>query len=103
MGSGFSVYGVYKLDHLHPFKALLFWKFSTLFPFHTGRPILVTPEGQYWEKGIHPTPKLNDTEGFQCLRHSNWTISSPWSPFCFRKFSTFSLSYWGPILITPEG
>ena len=39
-------------------------KIFRLFHFHTGRPILITPEGQYWEKGILPTLKLDDTEGF---------------------------------------
>ena len=40
-----------------------------LFHFRTGRPILITPEGQYGEKGIHSTSKLNETEGFGCLGH----------------------------------
>ena len=52
-----------------------------LFPFHTGELILITPEGQLWEKGIHPTPKLNETEGYQCLGYSNWIICSQLSPF----------------------
>ena len=65
-----------------------------LFHFHTGRPILITPEGQYWEKGNFSTPKLDETEGFQCLGHSNWTICSPLSHFCFQIFPTFTLSYW---------
>ena len=26
--------------------------------------------------GIHPTSKLIETRGFQCLGHSNWTICS---------------------------
>ena len=34
------------------------------------------------EKGIHTTSKLNETEGFQYLGHSNWTICSPLSHFC---------------------
>ena len=48
-------------------------RFSTFY-LHTGRPILITPESQLSEKGIHPTPKLNGTEGFRCLGHTNWTI-----------------------------
>ena len=62
-------------------------------PFHPGRPILITPEGQFSEKGNPPTPKVNETEGFQCLGHSNWTICNPQSHFCFQIFTTFSLSY----------
>ena len=44
--------------------------------------------------GIHPTSKLDETEIFQCLGHSDWTICSPISHFCSKKFPTFSLSYW---------
>ena len=54
------------------------------------------------EKGIHPTTKTDWTEGFGCLGHSNWTICSLLSQFYFPNFTTFSLSYWRPILITPE-
>ena len=32
-----------------------------LFHFHTGRPILITPEGKYWGKSNFPTPKLDET------------------------------------------
>ena len=42
-----------------------------LFHFHTGEPILITPEGQLSEKGILSTPKLDETEGFQCFGHLN--------------------------------
>ena len=36
---------------------------------------------RYWEKGNFSTPKLDETEGFQCLGHSNWTICSSWANF----------------------
>ena len=42
---GVSVPGAFKLDHLHPFKSLLFRQFSICFTFILGRPILITPEG----------------------------------------------------------
>ena len=48
----------------------------------------------------HP---VGDSGGFQCLGPSNWTICSPLSQFHSEHFQTLSLSYWGPILITPEG
>ena len=38
---GFSVPGAFKLDHLHPFKPLLFWKFSNFFPFILGGQFLL--------------------------------------------------------------
>ena len=49
----------------------------------------------YWEREILPTPNMDETEGFQCLGHSSWTICRPLSPFCSEIFPTFSLSYWG--------
>ena len=53
--------------------------------------------------GILPTSKQNETGGFQCLGHSNWTICSPLSPFCAKRFSTFSLSYWEANSYYPRG
>ena len=53
--------------------------------------------------GIHPTLKLDETEGFGCLGHSNWTICSPMSPFSSKRFSTFSLSYWEANSYYPRG
>ena len=74
-----------------------------LFHFHAGRPILITPEGQFLEKGNPPTPKVNETEGFQCVGHSNWTICIPLSPFCSKTFQSFSLSYWEANSYYPRG
>ena len=51
-------------------------KIFHLFHLHTGEPILITPEGQLSEKGILPTSKLDDAEGFQCQDHSTGTIQS---------------------------
>ena len=35
-----------------------------------------------------PNLRLSDIQGIQCLRHSNWTIYSPISQFCFEIFQT---------------
>ena len=43
-------------------------KFFHLFHFHTGRPILITPEGQYWEKGQFPNSKTGWERGFSVSR-----------------------------------
>ena len=53
------------------------------------------------EKRVHP--KTNETQGFLCCGHSNWTIRSPLSPFCCEIFPTFSLSYWGALSYYPRG
>ena len=55
------------------------------------------------KRGVHPTPEKNETVGFGCLGHSNWTICSPFSPFCSGNFPTFSLSYWGANSYYPRG
>ena len=31
-------------------------------------------------KGIYQTPEMDETEGFECLGHFNWTICSSFSP-----------------------
>ena len=74
-----------------------------LFHLHTGRPILITPEGQLWEKGVLPTPKLDETEGFGCLGHSNWTICSPLHLSHSQIIPSFSPSYWGAHSYYPRG
>ena len=86
--------GVFKLGHLQQVEPLLFRNFSNFFTFILGRPILITPESQYAEKGIPPTPKLDETVGFECLGHSSWTICIPLNLFCCKEISSFSLSYW---------
>ena len=46
---------------------------------------------------------MDETEGFQCLGHSNWTTCSPLSQSCSEKFPTFSLSYWEANSNYPRG
>ena len=78
-------------------------KLFQLIHLHTGEPILITPEGQLSEKGILPTPKLDETEGFQCLGHSNWTISSPLHLSHSEIIPSFSPSYWEAESFYPRG
>ena len=51
---------------------------------------------QKWERQM-------DLKNSQCLGHSNWTICSPFSPFCPENFPSFSLSYWEGISYYPRG
>ena len=99
---GFSAWDI----QTGPFAALCtshILKLFQLFHLHTGRPILVTREGQLSEIGILPTPKLDETEGFQCL---GGIQTGPFAALCtiqilislpFLHFHTGR-----PILITPE-
>ena len=58
---------------------------------------------QLLEKGNFSTPKLDEAGGFKCLGHSNWTICSPLSQFCFRIFASFFHLYTPrTIFNTPE-
>ena len=95
--------GTSKLDHLHPFKPLLFLELSNFFTFILGGQFLLPQRANKRKKGIHPTLKLDETEGFLCLGHSNWTICSLLSHFSFEKFSTFALSYWEANSYYPRG
>ena len=87
--------GAFKLDHLQPFKPILFWKIFNFFPFILGSPFLLPQRANFGSWENFPSPNMDDTEGFQCLGHSNWTIYGPLSPFYSDIFPTFSLSSCG--------
>merc|ERR1739836_54140 len=74
-----------------------------LFHFHTGGQFLLPQRANNGSWENFPSPNMHDTEGFECLGHSNWTICSPLSPFCSEKFPSFSLSYWGANSYYPRG
>ena len=78
-------------------------QFFRLFHFYTGRPILITPGAINGKRGISPTLKLDETDGFQCHGHSIWTICIPLSHFCSKTFPTFSCSYWEANSYYPRG
>ena len=91
------------MGQLQQVEPLLFWNVSNFFTFILGRLILITPEGQYWERGILPTLKLDETGRSGCQGHSIWTICIPLNHFCSGNFPTFSLSYWEPNSYYPRG
>ena len=94
----FWVPGVFKLDHLQPFKPILYRKFSNFWLLYWGRPIPYYPRKmRKWN-----SPNLGETQDFGCLGHSNWTICSPLSQFCTENFPTFDFyTGEGQFLITP--
>ena len=99
--TGISVPGALKLDHLQPVKLFLSKNISYFLIFKLGLLFLITPERGKWEKGIQP--KIAETQGFECLGQSNWTICSLLSWICSEIFPTFSLSYWGAHSNYPRG
>ena len=94
--TGASVLGAFKLDHLQHVKLILFQNFSIFLPFILGGPIPYYPRerkkgssrGRKWGKGNHP--KVNETQGFQYLGHSNWTICSLLNIFVRKCFHLFT-------------
>ena len=68
---GVSMSGASKLDHLQPFKPILFWNFSNSFTFILGSPFLLPQKANYGSWENFPFPNMDKTEGFECLGHSN--------------------------------
>ena len=77
--------------------------FPTFFTFILEGQFLLPQMTKNERKGIIPTSKLDDTGGFKCLGHSNWTICIPLDPFCSENFPSFSLSYWEANSYYPRG
>ena len=104
---GFCTWGI----QIGPFAAC--WADFVLKNFHlpdlcTGAPISYYPreskEGSRmewkWEKRIHP--KVNESQGFLYLRHSNWTICCLLGWFCSKKFPPSWPLYWGSHFLLPQ-
>ena len=85
------------MDYLQHAKLISFQKISTFWPFILGGPIPYYPRerrkgssrGRKWEKGNHP--KVDETQGFQYLGHSKWTICSLLNWFCSKHLQLFAL------------
>ena len=101
-GFSLSVPGALKLDHLQPVEPMLFPKFSNFYIFILGNPILFTPERGRLKMGKWISPNLSETQGFECLGHSNWTICSLLSQFCSLNFPTSTSLYWGAQFLLPQ-
>ena len=99
---GDQVPGAFKLDHLQPLEPILSQKIFNFSTFILGGQFLLPQRANNGKREFIQLQNLMRQRGYQCLGHSNLTICSPLSPFCPKIFSTFSLSYWEPILFTPE-
>ena len=98
----FSVPGAFKLNHLQPIEPILFQNIFNFFTFILEGQFLL-PQRANRGFSQFPNPNMDETEGFQCLGQSNWTICSPLSHFCFQIFPSFSLSYWEANSYYPRG
>ena len=68
---GVSVPGAFKLDHLQPFKPILFWNFSNFFTFILGSPFLLPQRANYGSWENFPFPIWIRLRGF-----SAWGIQT---------------------------
>ena len=84
----FLVPGAFKLDHLHPFKPLLFWKISIFFTFMLGGQFLL-PQRANKGKGNLSNPKSEWDRGFSVLGAFKLGHLHPFKPILFWTFSTF--------------
>ena len=68
-----SVPGASKLDHYQQVEPILFWNFSKCFIFILEGQFLLPQRANSEKREILPTPEKDETGGFGCLWHSNWT------------------------------
>ena len=54
------------------------------------------------ERDILPTPKLNETVGFECLGHQSWTILSLFSKKFTKNITPPRPLYWGSLFLLPQ-
>ena len=97
------MFGIFILDQEEAGDHILFSEILQFFTFILGSNFLLPQRANNGKRGILPTSKLNETESFQCLGNSNWTICTPLSPSCFKNFPSFPLSYWEANSYYPRG
>ena len=56
--------GAFKLDYLHPFKPLLFWKISNFFTFILGGQFLLPQMANNWKMEFFQLQKWTRQRGF---------------------------------------
>ena len=94
--------GPFKLDHMQLIESILCWKIFNFFTFILGGQFLLPQRANNGKREILATSNMDETEGFQCLGHSNWTTCSPLSHFCSDKFQFVSSLYWEAISYYPR-
>ena len=98
-----SVPGAFKLDQLQPFAPLFFWKFSILFTFILGSPLLL-PQMANNEKREFSQPQIwMRQRDFSALGLQTGPIAAFCTSLFLKIFHLFHLHTGEPILITPEG
>ena len=97
--------GAFKLDHFHLGEQIFLINFPT-YNLHTGEPnsyCRYCPRERLnlkMRKGN--SRKMDVTQWFWYLGHSNWTICSLLSQFCSKQFTILKLLYWGSHFLLPQ-
>ena len=96
---GVSVPGAFKLDHLQPFKPILFPKIFNLFTFILGSPFLLPQRANYEKGEFFQLPIWTRQRGFSAWGIQTGQFAAFLSKFCSLQFSTFSLRVGSPTLL----
>ena len=100
--SGFSVLGAFKLDHLHPFKPLLFWKISNFFTFVLGGQFLLPQRANKGKRGFSQLQKRMRQWVYGALGLHAGPFAALCTPHFLKNFKLFHFRTGRPILITQE-
>ena len=100
---GDLVPGAIKLDHLHPFKPILFWKFSICCTFILGGQFLLPQRADSEKKEIFQFQNWMRQRDLSAWGIQTGPFAALWAHFVLRNFNLFHLYTGRPFLITPEG
>ena len=100
---GFPVPGAFQLDHLHPIKPHLFWKFSNFFTFILGGQLILPQRANNGKREFFQPQKWMTQGVFSAWGIQTRPSASLWAPFVLDIFHHFHFHTGRPILITPEG
>ena len=100
---GFSVPWALKLDHLHPFKPLLFWKFSIFFTFILGSLFLLPQRTNNWKREFTQLQKWMRQKVFSALGNQIGPFAACSAAFLLIFLQLFHFHTGESILITPKG
>ena len=100
---GFSVPGVFKLDHVQPIKPILFQKIVNFFTFILGGQFLLPQRANNGKREFTQLQNWMRQMGFSAWGIQTRPIAATKALFVPEDFQLFHFHIGRPILITPEG
>ena len=100
---GFLVPGTFKLNHLHPFKPILFWQFSICCTFILGDHLLLPQRAITEKREISQFQNWIRQRGLGALGIQTGPFADLSAHFVLWNFNLFHLYTGRPFLITPKG